>query len=105
MKGGKVDYNKQVIQILGIFGSKGDFFFNITRKILREGISNYISFALIIVSLIVIPRQFLSQLDLSTTQTFNIYEVMKVVIICKNKNCIIATFKIMTLNLKGLNNG
>ncbi len=50
------------------------------------------SFALIIINPKVIPWQLLKPMDLPRMKAFRVHEALKVVIVCKHKNFMLATF-------------
>lgn len=89
---------------LGVFGSKGGFFFSILLKISKKDIRRSISLIFTVINLKMIPRQLLRLLNLPGTQVFYIHEVAKIVMICKNKNFIFTTFEVIWLGLEGFRN-
>lgn len=58
-----------------------------------------------VINLEVVAKEFLGPLDLKKTQAFEIYDLMKVVVINKNKDVMFAIFQIMLPGFESLNNG
>ncbi len=71
----------------------------------KQSISRSISFSLTIIDLEVVLRKFLGSTDLMRAQAFYIYELTEVVMVSKDKDLVFAALKVVTLNLKSLNNG
>lgn len=79
-------------------------FFLALLKEIKQRISSYISLALTIINMKVILRELLGLLNLSRAQTFYIYKLTKVIVICQNKHLFFTIFKIVLLSFKSLNN-
>ena len=75
-----------------VFSAKGVFFLNTLPRVLRQSVDSSVCLALAVIDLEVVARKFLSPIDLSKAQTFCIYELTKVVVVCKDKNLVFATF-------------
>ena len=69
-----------------------------------QSIYSCICFALVIVNLEMILKEFLSPENLFGAQTLYIYETIKVIVVRKDKNLMLATFQIVTPRLESLNN-
>ena len=74
------------MQDFDVLFSKGVFFLSVPLGISRQGISNSVSFALMIIDLKVVTREFLGSAGLSRAQTLCIHELLKVVIVGKHKD-------------------
>ena len=61
-------------------------------------------FALVIVDLEIISKEFLHPTNLFEAQTLCIYETTKIVMICKNMYLVLTTFKIVTLYFENFDN-
>lgn len=68
---------------ISIFNSKSLFFIEVLLGEVEEGVGDGVSFALLIINMEIILREFLGLADLARTQTFYIYELMEIVIIGK----------------------
>lgn len=77
---------------LGVLISKRLFLGPAFLREVRQSISCSICFFLAIIFLKVIPREFLALADLTRTQNFQIHELLKVVMISKNKEVVFAAF-------------
>ena len=88
---------------LAIFSLKLIFFILVSLQKPRQSICSCICFALAIINLKIVSEEFLGPVDLSGAQTLCIHEAMKVVVVCKNKQLILATFQIVTPCLEGFN--
>ena len=69
----------------------------------REDVCSSICFALTVVNLKMVTRKFLSPVDLSEAQTLYVYKTAKVIMIGQDKDLVLATFQIVSLSLKSLN--
>ena len=74
------------MQDFDIFGLESLFFFSTLLKISRQGVSNSICFALTVINLKVVTREFLSLADLSKAQTLYIYKLLGVIMVGKHKD-------------------
>ena len=81
---------------------EGLFFFCISLRVLRLGVSSSISLALIIIDWKIVTRKFLGPADLIEAQTLCIHELEEVVIVGKHKNFIL---KIVSLGFESFNDG
>ncbi len=93
------------MQDLSILDLKSGLFFSTPLRVLWQGINSSINFALTIINLKVVPQQLLSPVDLPRTLAFHVYKTLEVVEICKHKNFMLATFKVVFSSFKSLNNG
>ena len=66
------------MQDFDVFGVEGVFFLKTLLKVSRQGISSSVSFALAIVDLELVAREFLGSADLPGAQTFRLHEPMEV---------------------------
>ena len=80
------------MQDLDIFGVEGIFFLSTPLRVLRQGIGSSVCFSLAVIDLTVVLRKFLSPADLSGTQTLCVHESIKVIVVCKDKDLVFATF-------------
>ena len=74
------------MQNFDILGLEGLFFFCTLLRVLRQGVSSFISFTLTIVDLEVVTREFFGPADLFGAQILRIYEPAEVVVISKHKD-------------------
>ena len=74
------------MQDFDVFCSEGVFFLSVPLGISRQGISSSISFALTIINLKVVTREFLGPADLSGAQTLCVHELSEVVMVGKHKD-------------------
>ena len=74
------------MQDFDVFGAEGVFFLRTLLRVSRQGISSSVSFALTIIDLEVVTREFLGPADLPGAQTLRIYESSKVVIVGKHED-------------------
>ena len=65
---------------------EGLFLLCTSLKVLRQGVSSSIGFALTIIDLEVVTREFLSPANLFGAQTLCIYELAEVVVVGKHEN-------------------
>ena len=65
---------------------KGLFFLCILLGVSRQDVSSFIGFALIIIDLEVVTREFLSPANLFGAQTLRIHEPTEVVVVGKHEN-------------------
>ena len=68
------------------FSARDVFFFSIPLGVLRQGINSSVSFALTIIDLKVVIKEFLGPVDLSEAQTLCVHKSLEVVMVGKNKN-------------------
>lgn len=78
------------MQNLSIFGYESGFFFCFLLTVLWLDINSFINFTLTIINLKVVPWQLLSSADLSRTQVFYDHEALKIIIVYKYKNFMLA---------------
>ena len=88
-----------------ILGSEGLFFFCTLLRILKQGVSSSICFAMKIIDLEVVIKEFLDLADLSWAQTLCVHEPAKVVMVGKYKNLLLRTLQVVSSSLESLNNG
>ena len=74
------------MQDFDVFGAEGVFFLRTSLRVSRQGISSSVSFALTIIDLEVVTREFLSPADLPGAQTLRIHESSEVVMVGKHEN-------------------
>ena len=74
------------MQDFDVFCSEGVFFLSISLRVLRQDISSSVSFALTIIDLEVVTKEFLGLADLFRAQTFYIHELSKVLMVGKYKD-------------------
>ena len=70
----------------------------------KKNIYSFINFFLIIFNLKVVKKEFLSLINIKKAQTFYIYKLTTVVVICKVNNLIFSIIQIITPNLKNFKN-
>ena len=75
-----------------ILGVEDIFLLYTLLRVLRQGISSSVSFALTIIDLKVVTREFLGLTNLFGAQTLYVHESMKVVMVCKDEDFVFATF-------------
>ena len=80
------------MQDLDVFGAEGLFFFCTLLRVLRQGISSFVNFALTIVDLKVIIREFLGPADLFGAQTLYVYKPAEVGVVSKYKHLMLKPF-------------
>ena len=73
-------------------GLEGLFSLCTLLRISKQGVSNSISFALTIVILQVVTREFLDLVDLFQAQTLCIHKSVEVVLVNKHKNFMLKAF-------------
>ncbi len=71
----------------------------------RQSISRSISFSLMIIDSEVVLRELLSPADLTRAHAFCIYELMKVIMVSKDEDLILAALHVVALCLESLNDG
>lgn len=71
----------------------------------RQYISSPISFSLMIIYLEMVLREFFYPVDLTKTETFCIYELVKVIIVSKDKDLVFAAIQIVAPSFESLNDG
>ena len=74
------------MQNLDVLRSEGLFLFCTPLRVSRQGISSSVSFALTIINLEVVIKEFLGPADLPGAQTLRIHESSKVVMVGKHEN-------------------
>ena len=74
------------MQDFDVLCSEGVFFLSIPLGVSRQGISSSVSFALTIIDLEVVTREFLGPADLFGAQTLCIHELSEVVMVGKHEN-------------------
>ena len=82
----------QAMQNFDLLGAEGLFFFCTLLRVLRQGISSFVSLVLTIVDLEVVPREFLGLADLSGAQTLCLYEPTEVVVVGEYKHLMLRPF-------------
>lgn len=93
----------QIIKIFGNFRLKTYLLYSILLKIFKKkNINNFISFFLLIIYAKIILKQSFSLSNLFKTQIF--YKILQIIIVYKNRNLILVTFKIIVLIYKNFNN-
>ena len=80
------------MQDLDIFDAKSVFFFSTPLKVLWQGIGSSVCLALIVIDLEMVARKFLSLADLLKTQTLCVYELTKIVVVCKTEDLVFVIF-------------
>ena len=76
----------QTVQDFDVLILEGVFFLCTLLRVLRQGVSSSIGFALSIIDSKVVTKEFLSPANLSGAQTLCIHEPAKVVVVGKYKN-------------------
>ena len=94
----------QAIKNFATFSLKLIFFILVSLKKLWESISNYIYFALLIINPKVILREFVGLINLSRAQTLYIYEIIEVIVICKDEILILIVFQVIISSFEYFNN-
>ena len=74
------------MQDCDVFVSEGLFLLCTLLRVSRQGVSSSISFALTIIDLEVVTREFLSPANLSGAQTLRIHEPAEVVVVGKHED-------------------
>ena len=74
------------MQDFDVLCSEGLFLFCTSLRVSRQGISSSVSFALTIIDLEVVTREFLGPADLSGAQTLCIHELLEVVMVGKQED-------------------
>ena len=93
------------MQDLCILGLEGLLFLSTPLGVLRQGISGSINFALSIINLEVVRKQFLSSADLRRAQAFCAHEELEVVLVCKHENFMLVAFGVVPPHFERFNNG
>ena len=94
----------QVVEDFDILSIKGIFLLCALLRVWREGITSFISFALMIVDLEVIIREFLGLADLSKVLTLCVHQLAEVFMVGTYKDFMLSAFKVVSLGLKSFNN-
>ena len=89
------------MQDFDVLSIKGFFFFCTLLRVLRQGISNFVSLALTIVDLEVMVREFLGPTNLSRAQALCFYEPLEVVVVGEYKHLIVRPFLVVHPSLEG----
>ena len=76
----------EAVQDLDVQSVKGLFLFCTLLKVLRQGITSFVSLALTIVNLKVVTRKFLGLADLSGAQTLYVHKPVEVVVVGEYKH-------------------
>ena len=80
------------MQDFDVLCSEGVFFLSIPLGVSRQGISSSVSFALIIIDLEVVTREFLGPADLSGAQTLHLHEPAEVVVVGEYEHLMLRPF-------------
>ena len=80
------------MQDFDVLGAEGFFLLCTPLRVLRQGISSSVSFALMIVDLEVVAREFLGPADLSGAQTLRLHEPTEVVVVGEYKHLMLRPF-------------
>ena len=64
-------------------------------KNLKQSIYSYICYAIVVINLEIVSKEFLSPTNLLEAQTIYIHEIIEVVMICKDQNLILAAFEVI----------
>ena len=81
-----------MIQDFDILGLEDFFFLCTLLRVLNQGISIFIYFALTIIHLKVITKKFLGLIDLSRAQTLHIHKSSEVIVVGKHENFMLRVF-------------
>ena len=81
-----------MVEDFDVDGLEDLFFLCTLLRVLRQSISSSISFALSIINLDVITREFLSLADFFGAQTLCVYEMAEVIMIDKYKHLMLRAF-------------
>ena len=80
------------MQDFDVFGAEDVFFLKTLLGVLKQGISSSVSFALTIVDLEVVAREFLGPADLSGAQTLRLHEPAEVVVVGEYEHLMLRPF-------------
>ena len=89
---------------LAILSSELIFLILVSLQKPQQSICSCICFALAVVNLKMVLRELLGPADLSGAQTLRINKATKVVVVCKDKYLVLATFQIVMPCLEGFDN-
>lgn len=81
-----------MIKNLSILTLKYFFFSLASLEKAKQSIHRHISLVQIIINMEVLLREFLGQADLKKAQAFHIFELIKIIIVCKDTDCILIGF-------------
>lgn len=93
------------MQNLSVFSLKSLFFSLTSLGKTRQAIRKIICIFLAIVNLKILPREFLGPSNLPGTPALDISELVEIVIVNEDKDLKFIAFQVVTLSLKGFNNG
>ena len=82
----------QAVQDFDVFGAEGLFLFCNLLRVLRQGISSFVSFGPTIVDLEIVTRELLGLADLSRAQTLRVHEPAEVVVVGEYKHLMLGAF-------------
>ena len=88
-----------------ILSSELLFFILAFLKKPRQNICSRICLTLAIVNLEVVSRELLGPANLSGAQTLRIHETIEVIVVCKDKNLMLAAFQVVASSFEYFNNG
>ena len=74
------------MQDFNVLCSEGVFFLSVPLGVSKQGISSSVSFALTIIDLEMVTREFLGPTDLPGAQTLRIHELSEVVMVGKHED-------------------
>ena len=94
-----------MVEDFDVLGLEDLFLLCTLLKVSRQGINNFISFALSIINLKAVTRKFLSPINLFGAQTLCVYETAKVIIVSEYKYLILKAFLVVPPDLESFNNG
>ena len=80
------------MQNVDVLRSEGLFLLRTPLRVLKQGISSYVSLALTIVDSEVVKRELLGPADLSGAETLRVYESTEVVVLGKYKHLMLGAF-------------
>ena len=89
---------------LAILSSEFLLLILVSLKKPQQSICSRICLTLAIVNLVMVSREFLGLADLFRAQAFCIHETMKIIVVRKDENLILATIQIVTPRFEGLDN-
>ena len=81
-----------MVQDFDVLVLEGLFLLCISLRVSKQGVSSSISFALAIIDLEVVTREFLSPANLSGAQTLRIHKPAEVVVIGKHEDFMLKAF-------------
>ena len=95
----------QVVQDLDVLVAKVFFLFCTLLRVLRQGISSFVSLALMIVYSEMVTKKFLGLADLPGAPTLRVYEPAEVVVVSEYEHLMLKALEIVSPDLESLNNG